>query len=105
MILCESVSSVSGPKFMVPRQSRLTLRPVRPNRVYSMARDYASDAVERSMGGARVVTFDELGQLAALVQLGHDVTPSDELAVHVKLRNGGPGRKFLDALAHLGIGQ
>ena len=30
MIAWESSSVVSGPKFMVPRQSRLTERPVRP---------------------------------------------------------------------------
>ena len=31
-----SGSLVSGPKFIVPRQSRLTLRPVRPRFVYSI---------------------------------------------------------------------
>src|SRR5689334_6562306 len=31
-----SSSLVSGPKFIVPRQSRLTTRPVRPRFVYSM---------------------------------------------------------------------
>ena len=31
MIRKASASLVSGPKFMVPRQSRLTLRPVRPS--------------------------------------------------------------------------
>ena len=36
MIAWLSGSSVSGPKFMVPRHSRLTDRPVRPRCVYSM---------------------------------------------------------------------
>src|SRR6266498_5850576 len=30
MIVCESASDVSGPKFIVPKHSRLTDRPVRP---------------------------------------------------------------------------
>src|SRR5487761_1128178 len=30
MIACASDSAVSAPKFIVPRQSRLTVRPVRP---------------------------------------------------------------------------
>src|SRR5664280_2490864 len=33
-IACESSSDVSGPKFMVPRHSRLTDRPLRPRCVY-----------------------------------------------------------------------
>src|SRR5579872_5957843 len=37
MIACDSFSSVCGPKFIVPRHRRLTLRPVRPSRVISMA--------------------------------------------------------------------
>src|SRR6266508_135576 len=36
MIAWASDSGVIGPKFMVPRQSRLTRRPVRPRWVYSM---------------------------------------------------------------------
>src|SRR5690606_18402533 len=36
MIAWESSSEVCGPKFIVPRQSRLTLRPVRPSCAYSM---------------------------------------------------------------------
>src|ERR1700759_5314106 len=36
MIAWALSGGVSGPKFMVPRQSRLTLRPVRPRCVYSM---------------------------------------------------------------------
>src|SRR5689334_11175564 len=35
---------VSGPKFIVPRQSRLTTRPVRPRLVYSMAPTYPRKA-------------------------------------------------------------
>src|SRR5579875_2465926 len=37
MIRCESASSVSGPKFIVPSTSRETCRPLRPRWVYSMA--------------------------------------------------------------------
>ena len=37
MILKLSASLVLGPKFIVPRQSRLTLSPVLPNVVYSMS--------------------------------------------------------------------
>lgn len=37
MIAWLSASSVCGPKFMVPRTSRLTLSPVRPSCVYFMA--------------------------------------------------------------------
>src|ERR1700684_2332031 len=36
MMACESAGEVSGPKFMVPRHRRLTLRPERPRWVYSM---------------------------------------------------------------------
>src|SRR5882724_7849883 len=36
MIAKLSGSLVCGPKFMVPRQRRLTRRPVRPRRTYSM---------------------------------------------------------------------
>jgi len=36
MMACESDSLVCGPKFMVPRHRRLTVRPVRPRCVYSM---------------------------------------------------------------------
>src|SRR6516162_6258367 len=37
MMVNEVGSSVSGPKFMVPRQRRLTVRPVRPRCVKRMA--------------------------------------------------------------------
>src|SRR5690348_8892731 len=37
MMLWLSSTSVTGPKFIVPRHSRLTERPVRPRCVYSMA--------------------------------------------------------------------
>src|SRR5215471_10953897 len=37
MIVCDSASGVSGPKFIVPRQSRLTTRPRWPTCVYSIA--------------------------------------------------------------------
>jgi hypothetical protein len=40
-----------------------------------------------------------------LVELRHDVTAADELAVHVELRNRGPRRELFDAFAHLGIGE
>src|ERR1700690_990494 len=36
MMAKESFSSVCGPKFIVPRHSRETFRPVRPSCVYSM---------------------------------------------------------------------
>src|ERR1017187_10064525 len=36
MMVNEVASSVSGPKFIVPRQRRLTRRPVRPRWVYSI---------------------------------------------------------------------
>src|SRR5258708_6624966 len=36
MIAWESCSEVCGPKFMVPRQTRLTCRPERPRWVYCM---------------------------------------------------------------------
>src|SRR6185312_2263160 len=42
---------------------------------------------------------DQLLQLARLVHLAHDVAAADELAVHVELRDGGPVRVLLDALA------
>src|SRR4051794_8967739 len=41
MIRCESGSSVSGPKFMVPSTRRDTRKPVRPRWVYSILRPYA----------------------------------------------------------------
>src|SRR5438067_178987 len=34
---CASSTSVTGPKFIVPRQNRLTDRPLRPRCTYSMA--------------------------------------------------------------------
>src|SRR3954452_9898157 len=37
MMRCASGSSVTGPKFIVPRTSRETDRPLRPRCVYSMA--------------------------------------------------------------------
>ena len=36
MMAWESASSVCGPKFIVPRHSRLTFKPVRPRYVYSI---------------------------------------------------------------------
>ena len=41
MIRKASASGVSGPKFMVPRHSRLTFSPVLPSLVVSMGRDHA----------------------------------------------------------------
>ncbi len=41
-------SSVSGPKFMVPRQMRLTRRPVRPSRVNCMGPNLLVDAGGRT---------------------------------------------------------
>jgi hypothetical protein len=37
MIWCESRWVVCGPKFIVPRQMRLTRRPLRPRWLYSMS--------------------------------------------------------------------
>src|SRR5438309_2257707 len=44
MMRCESSSLVSGPKFMVPRTSRETMRPVRPRCVRFMFRDITPSA-------------------------------------------------------------
>src|SRR3954465_8724779 len=72
MIACESASSVFHPKFMVPRQSRETERPLRPRLVCSMethpgtleavppdvsAFD-AATAVRRTEGGGLVADLD-----------------------------------------------
>src|SRR6185503_14658772 len=51
------------------------------------------------LGGLRA--RDQLLQLARLVHLAHDVAAADELAVHVELRDRGPVRVLLDALADL----
>src|SRR5580700_10894303 len=40
MITCASPGGVSVPKFIVPRQSRLTERPDRPRCVYSMTQAF-----------------------------------------------------------------
>jgi hypothetical protein len=45
----------------------------------------------------------ELLQLAARVQLLHDVAAALELAVHVELRDGRPVRELLDALSDLPV--
>ena len=47
----------------------------------------------------------ELVELARFEHLRHDIGPTNELLVHVKLGNGGPVAVVLDALANLGIGQ
>jgi len=46
-----SASLVSGPKFMVPRQRRLTFRPVRPSWTYCMGALHGAPAT-----GLRLVT-------------------------------------------------
>jgi hypothetical protein len=45
MIRCESSSEVCGPKFMVPRQSRLTTSPSRPTCVVSIAMTFSLAAL------------------------------------------------------------
>ncbi|CAM2149226.1 hypothetical protein PT2222_210042 [Paraburkholderia tropica] len=42
---------------------------------------------------------EQLLQFAVLIHLHHDVRTADEFALHVELRNRGPVREFLDALA------
>src|SRR5690606_39955819 len=44
-------------------------------------------------------------EFAVFVHLGHDVRPADEFAADVKLGNGGPVGKFLDALANFFVFQ
>ena len=54
----------------------------------------------RELGCRRAGKLAELfTELARLVESGDDVRPTDELAAHVELRDGRPGRKFLDSLA------
>src|SRR5665213_166002 len=58
------------------------------------------------LGGRRSLVFDALGienagKFAGLEHLAHDVAATDELALHVKLRNRRPIRKRLDALTDL----
>src|SRR5262245_30558643 len=60
------------------------------------------------MGGnsaGELLALELLLELSGRVQLGHDVAAAEELAVHVELRDGGPGGVFLDALAHVGRAQ
>src|SRR5229473_6577976 len=45
MIAWASAGGVSGPKFMVPRQRRLTLRPERPRWMYSMPLPFHGAAI------------------------------------------------------------
>src|SRR5436305_9172794 len=49
--------------------------------------------------------FEQLLQFAGLEHLANDVAAADKLALDVKLRDGRPGREFLDALAHRRVGQ
>ena len=49
--------------------------------------------------------LNHLPKLTALVHFNHDITPADELAGDVELRNGGPLRKVLDALSDALIGK
>src|SRR5450631_4831182 len=48
---------------------------------------------------------DELLELAARVQVAHDVGAADELPVDVELRAGRPARVFLQPLAQLLVGE
>src|SRR4051794_39435177 len=47
--------------------------------------------------------FQQFLQLPALEHLHHDVGAADELALHIKLRNGRPVAERLDPLADLGV--
>src|SRR2546423_81777 len=61
MIVKLSGSVVLGPKFIVPRQSRLTSSPVRPRFVYSMAVTVIRSRVRR--GGGRLPNMSGPGTL------------------------------------------
>src|SRR5271169_592036 len=52
MIACASAGGVSGPKFIVPRQRRLTDRPERPKLTYSMRLAFhGGTAIHLAMSG------------------------------------------------------
>src|SRR3712207_3828004 len=75
MMACESASSVFQPKFMVPRQSRETCRPLRPRCVYSME-DHPGTlgaVPQNAFDAATTVTRTEGGGLVAELDPGWDV--------------------------------
>src|SRR5918997_4758877 len=79
MIACKSVSSVFQPKFIVPRQSRETVRPLRPRCVYSMGNDPGTlfavpqDDEMTAFDAATDVRRAEGGGLVAELDPGWDV--------------------------------
>src|SRR5690242_14229830 len=79
-----SASSVCGPKFIVPRTSRLTLSPVRPSCVYFMVSKPTSWSALYARGGRSVA-----GEGAGVHgQVGHGARQIDVVAeVHPRPRD------------------
>ena len=68
-----------------------------------MARRLIRRAAGASFGARDRFFVHQALQLARLVHLHHDVRSADEFTLHIKLRNGGPVRIGLDALAHVHV--
>src|SRR5919109_2855420 len=84
-----SASVVCGPKFIVPRQRRLTLSPVRPRLTYCTARTLSHELLDELLAEAdlRVVLPAEFdpgvdvvvpGRLAVLVDVDHRAVHLEE---------------------------
>src|ERR1700724_4451093 len=123
MIACASPAGVSDPKFMVPRQSRLTLRPDRPRCVYSMPPAFHGSVLSDNPRPAyripdRPRRRPETGQtpllaVIRLVRLGREnsgteprsqwieMHPIAGTAIH-RLRQGRPRHAFLAVIFNAG---
>src|SRR5687767_3342580 len=67
----------------------------------STTRPSSKQSKNRNGSSAR----QELLKLTFFEKLRHDIAAADELASDVQLRNGGPVRILLDAVAHRGVGK
>src|SRR6202021_1882076 len=92
MITCASAGGVSGPKFIVPRQRRLTDRPERPKWTYSMLLAFHSGAIRLAVGGDPLA-----GAPRGVVAAVHVQVPSGRPAVGGQPRRmGAPGEQAVD---------
>src|SRR5580692_7954445 len=91
MIACASADGVSGPKFIVPRQRRLTDRPERPRLTYS---------IRLAFHGGTTINLTVRGHPLAGAAGGRAVAPRAAPAhVHewpaARWRGADPGRRSL----------
>src|ERR1700687_5973045 len=97
MIACASAGGVSGPKFMVPRQRRLTLRPERPRWMYSMLLAFHGGAISRVPVPGRDVAGDgthgrgqeHRGPFGTMLLIFATMSTCNELWVPVSLTHSG----------------